>query len=92
MGLEFKHNLEKVKSYYEDPNTTNVYNYSLVSGGCAGVDDNLEEYCEEGEWGVDFSRATLDDDYGFIISEDLHEAIEHCVNENVPFGCCGGGI
>ena len=91
-GLEFKHNLEKVKSYYEDPNTTNVYGYSLVSGGCAGVDDNLEEYCEEGEWGVDFSQATLDDDYRFIISKDLHEAIECCINENVPFGCCGGCI
>lgn len=87
-----KSNYVKCLAYLNEPNTVNVYRYDLISGGCAGVDDDLEEYCEEGEWKIDFSRAILDDDSMFQCDSDLLNQIRDCVNENVEHGCCGGCI
>ena len=54
----------------------------LVSGGCAGVDDNLDDFCITGEWSVDLP------DY----LKEYEAQITSIVNKNVRYGCCGGCI
>lgn len=57
----------------------------LTSGGDVWFDDEFMEHVEEGGW--------------IIYEEDIPEEywkfrpeIEDVVNENVPWGCCGGCI
>lgn len=53
----------------------------LISGGCARFHDNWYPYIESGPWTV----SRLPD-----WAKPYHDEIEVVVNENVPFGCCGG--
>lgn len=51
----------------------------LDSGGCVSIIDG-DEIIEDGEWRV-------------YVPEELsryQKQITKCVNENVPWGCCGG--
>lgn len=55
--------------------------YCMSSGGCAYFRNNWsEEVVERGEWSVN-----VPDEY-----KALKKEIEEGVNENVPWGCCGG--
>ena len=54
----------------------------LCSGGDVWFDDDWEETVEEGEWSVEVPPKY----------EHLKFKITDIVNENVPFGCCGGCI
>lgn len=56
--------------------------YSMNSGGCIGFDKNWDEYVCGGAWTVE-----VPEEYEYLCEE-----IEECVNENVPWGCCGGCI
>lgn len=53
----------------------------LESGGSAYFTHNYSEsHVTHGEWHVD-----LQNEY-----EEFREEIEECVNDNIPYGCCGG--
>lgn len=55
----------------------------LESGGRVSFDANWEEATVEiGKWSVDLPKDL----------ERYREEIENCVNENVPWGCCGGCV
>ena len=54
--------------------------YCLHSGGSAWFDDDWNGHVEYGKWSI-----SLPEDL-----EPLREEIEECVNENIPYGCCGG--
>lgn len=56
--------------------------YSMQSGGCVSFTADWDEVVEEGEWYVDIPEEL----------EMLEEKILKVVNENVPFGCCGGCV
>ena len=56
--------------------------YCMHSGGCACFDEEWNDYVVQGEWSVDVPDDLL----------QYKKEIEECVNENVPFGCCGGCI
>jgi hypothetical protein len=77
---------------YSDPEVIKVYGYKMISGGCAGVDDDLEEYIEFGDWNVNLSECKYENDIPFICSDSLKKEIVDCVNANVEQGCCGGCI
>lgn len=58
--------------------------YSLVSGGYVSFDENWIECIEEGPWSIDeWPKA--------FPAEAKGKALK-VVNENVPWGCCGGCI
>ena len=52
----------------------------LVSGGNTWFDENWVEHIEHGKWTVNVPKDL----------ERFKQAIEDCVNENIPHGCCGG--
>lgn len=54
----------------------------LCSGGCVWFDEDWNEHVEEEEWSVDVPKEF----------EQYVEEITNIVNENVPWGCCGGCI
>jgi hypothetical protein len=54
----------------------------LGSGGSIWFHDDYGGTVEHGEWSVDLPKGL----------ERYREEIEDCVNENVPWGCCGGCI
>lgn len=56
--------------------------YSLTSGGSVEFDEDWQEYIAEGRWSVDVPKK-----YAAYKDE-----IERVVNENVPWGCCGGCV
>lgn len=56
--------------------------YCLTSGGCVTFDDDWQECVTEGRWYVDVPEE-------FAAHRD---EIEEIVNENVPWGCCGGCV
>lgn len=56
---------------------------ALTSGGCVWFDDDWNEHVESGAWAVN----DLPD-----WAKPHREEIETLVNENIPFGCCGGCI
>lgn len=58
------------------------------SGGCAGVDEDGEEFCDDGPWEMDDPNAEL---YPPEIFARLPEILA-VMNANVPHGCCGGCI
>ena len=54
----------------------------LRSGGCVWFDDSYSEHIESAPWYLLFNG----------ISKELKIQIENVVNNNVPFGCCGGCV
>lgn len=56
--------------------------FELCSGGCVWFDDNWEDHVESGPWTVCVPKDL----------EGLKEEITRLVNENIPWGCCGGCV
>lgn len=59
--------------------------YCLSTGGCAYFKvskTGWEDVVEEGEWDIT--------DYPEGFPEELKEAVLKKVNEEIPWGCCGG--
>lgn len=56
--------------------------YCMHSGGDVTFDDDWHECVTEGRWSVDVPEK-------FAAHKD---EIERTVNENVPWGCCGGCV
>ena len=56
--------------------------YCLSSGGSVWFDNDWDEHVETGSWSID-----LPEDL-----EPLRKEIEECINENIPYGCCGGCV
>lgn len=56
--------------------------YCLCSGGSVWFDDDYDEHVTKGPWTVRVPAGL----------EHLKEEIEDCVNENIPWGCCGGCV
>ena len=54
----------------------------LISGGDVWFDENWLEHVEAGAW-----KVSLPDEYAKYTEE-----VEKVVNENVPWGCCGGCV
>lgn len=57
-------------------------NFYMCSGGSVSFDENWSEEVESGPWSV-----SLPDDL-----EPYKDEIEALVNDNVPWGCCGGCV
>lgn len=57
----------------------------LQSGGSVSFDEDLEAIVTQGEWVI--CEHSLPDEL-----KSLKWEIENVVNENVPYGCCGGCI
>lgn len=59
-------------------------NLSIVSGGsCYFTDDYTVKHIEKGPWKLDL----------YELPEELEpyiDEIETVINDNVPYGCCGG--
>ena len=56
--------------------------YCMRSGGTVWFDEHWDEHVECGAWSVD-----VPEEYTHLTDE-----IEKCVNDNVPWGCCGGCV
>lgn len=52
----------------------------------------LKESITEGPWSVDLSEAKTTDGVKLFRSKEIQQAIEDCVNDNIPWGCRGGCI
>ena len=59
-------------------------NSSLSSGGRVWFDSNWDEHVEEGPWCVTYWPN------GF--PEDAKREALQVINDNVPYGCCGGCV
>jgi len=58
--------------------------YCLCSGGNVWFDEGWMEHVESGPWTIEkFPK-------GF--PEDLESVAEKLVNDNIPWGCCGGCV
>lgn len=55
----------------------------LISGGSSYMDGYMDIHCKRAKWKV----SNLPDD---LSSQEVKECVENLVNENIPFGCCGG--
>lgn len=65
-----------------DGKECNLGKYVLRSGGSVSFTDDWDEVVTDGAWSVD-------------VPEELQkykEEIEEVVNDNVPWGCCGGCV
>lgn len=56
--------------------------YCMNSGGFVSFDSDWCAHVESGAWSVDVPDDLI----------DHKQEIEDCVNDNVPFGCCGGCV
>ena len=56
--------------------------HCLQSGGEVWFDNDWNAHIENGRWSID-----LPEDL-----EPLRKEIEECINENIPYGCCGGCV
>lgn len=56
--------------------------YCLTSGGCVTFNDSWDEDVEKGPWHVDVPTE-------YIAYAD---EIRKVVNNNIPWGCCGGCV
>ena len=59
--------------------------HALISGGSVWFDDDWNDYVSSGEWSID--SYYLPDELKPYIDE-----ITEIVNENIPWGCCGGCV
>lgn len=66
-----------------DGETVKFPKHLLISTGCASFDDDGNDEITSGPWTINESE--IPDQY-----KSLKEEIETIVNENVPWGCCGG--
>lgn len=56
--------------------------HSMSSGGSVSFDVDWCEHVCHGRWGVNVPDDLI----------DHKQEIEDCINENVPYGCCGGCV
>lgn len=56
----------------------------LDSGGSVWFDKDWSDHVESGPWSIS--------DWPKDWPDSAKDLAEHCVNENVPQGCCGGCI
>lgn len=56
--------------------------YCLSSGGCAYFTGDWEDVVKQGEWTIT--------NYPEGFPEKLKKAVLRKVNEEIPWGCCGG--
>ena len=56
--------------------------YCLSSGGSVWFDNDWDEHVETGRWSINLTEDL----------EPLRKEIEECINENIPYGCCGGCV
>ena len=61
----------------------------LMSGGSVWFDENWMEHVEVGRWGID--RVSVSQKFGSKYDDRIAEILE-VVNENIPWGCCGGCV
>jgi len=54
----------------------------LSSGGSVSFDENWDEEITEGPWSVDSWPSFFD--------EDMKKEALEVINDNIPWGCCGG--
>ena len=60
--------------------------YCLISGGCIMRDEDWDMWAEEGPWKID------KDSYPKDFPEEYKERLLEVINEELPWGCCGGCI
>ena len=58
--------------------------YCLQSGGDICRNEDWDMWAIQGPWEVDLSE--------YPKLQPYYEEIKECVNNNVPYGCCGGCI
>jgi hypothetical protein len=58
--------------------------FCLASGGSVSFDSEWNEHVTEGEWSID--------EYPEGFPEELKQAVLDAVNEEIPYGCCGGCV
>ena len=58
--------------------------HCLSSGGNVWFDDDWCEHVESGEWCIS--------EWPEEFPEDLKPLVEQLVNDEIPFGCCGGCV
>lgn len=68
----------------EDPNNPN-FNSFWTSGGSVTADEDWNFTVEDGEWQIDVEE--LPEQFW-----DVADEIDEVINENIPYGCCGGCI
>ncbi len=94
-GVQYKFGHNYMAHYYdektgtwgysdEDPNNPN-FNSFWTSGGSVTADRNWNFAVEEGEWQIDVEE--LPEQFW-----DVADEIDEVINENIPYGCCGGCI
>ena len=66
-----------------DEKTVCLPSHLFYSGGCAWFDEEWNAYVESGKWKIDMH--SLPKEYAHLVSE-----LEEVMNDNVPWGCCGG--
>lgn len=59
------------------------FNYCLHSGGSVWFDDDWDAHVEDGPWEFEGPEG---------MGREIELAIQEVVNENVPWGCCGGCV
>ena len=65
---------------------TYAFNHAMMSGGhiCGGPSTDWDMWAESGPWSLDLEEHPE--------LEPYKEEITQVVNDNVPYGCCGGCI
>ena len=58
--------------------------YCLCSGGGVYHNEDWDMWTESGEWSIE--------DWPEDFPEDMKDAVLKIINEEIPWGCCGGCI
>ena len=67
-----------------DGHTYDFGRYALSTSGSVWFDDKGYDQVSEGEWRINH--------WPDAVPEDIRDAIEEAINEQVEHGCCGGCI